>query len=705
MQQEHDFIEFLFSKKNNQKFDEKKISKELRNIYMEIEQHQKKQDDPYYIYQNNNILQIHNSSWLDEDTQLSENVFYYLVSLYLFNCINFETYRSVIQELYYSKSLSNKQILALFQVYTEKQENQLDNKISYLSYLEFCREVGITTFSYKVFFKEIKEIFPEIKIEEREDFTGKEIDRCVKNLSKREDYVEEVASLINAKTINYLDYYLEREILDKVAYNIAKNYSKQVEISEKITMVDFQKKIEEVYKLENFPVFPTVVDPILKPHLSKIEVKSVKMEDLANLPQEQVKEFASIKAYSSPSIAQKIRITFLGGGNIGNMGIIVQIDNNAILLDFGMSVANNSIPKWHPSLNFVNTVLLTHAHLDHSGALPYLITPENGKRWYASPTTKILTEKLLFNTSSVVKDRNREKIRYLPILKSYVNPSRLINLFNVFNPLKPKESVEISPGFKVTPYQASHLFGSYSYELNIFGKRVLFTGDFSLDKNELFPGAKLPTDCDVTIFDGTYYNREIPLEDPNVVLSQAAESCTRLIIPAFSLGRTQEMIKRLERLGINKKMNVKTTGLAADITRTMGINEGYKSYNRIIPEDFNEGDIVVGGHGMVQGGCSRELVEATKNDEKTGIVICGYQAPNTLGYALKTHHSFAIQNFKQKIFNAHISGHSFPQTLNDFINKIEGKKIMVHTPKNTKPLSKHNLTIPSYNQEFVFKIH
>ena len=60
------------------------------------------------------------------------------------------------------------------------------------------------------------------------------------------------------------------------------------------------------------------------------------------------------------------------------MGIIVQIDNNAILLDYGMSVANNSIPKWHPSLNFVNAVLLTHAHLDHSGALPYLITPENG---------------------------------------------------------------------------------------------------------------------------------------------------------------------------------------------------------------------------------------------------------------------------------------------------------------------------------------
>jgi len=315
----------------------------------------------------------------------------------------------------------------------------------------------------------------------------------------------------------------------------------------------FKPVFESIIKKENFPFFPTVIDPILKPHLPYLNAKAVKMEDLANITQDQMKEFASIKAYSSPSIAQKIRITFLGGGNIGNMAIIIQIDNNAILLDYGMSVANNAIPRWHPSLNFVNVVLLTHAHLDHSGALPYLITPKNGKRWYASPTTKILTEKLLFNTSNVVKERYKKKIKYLPVLKSYTKASRLVNLFNVFNPLKPKESVEVSPGFEVMPYPASHLFGSYSYELNVFGKRILFTGDFSLDKNELFPGAKLPTDCDITIFDGTYYNREIPREDPNVVLSQAAESCSRIIIPAFSLGRTQEMIKRLARRKVKDK--------------------------------------------------------------------------------------------------------------------------------------------------------
>lgn len=701
---EHDFIEFILAKKNQEDFNEKKISKDFREIYLETEEYQKKQDDPYYICKNTNILQIFHSSWLDEDIQLSENMFYYLVSLYLLDCINFEIYRSGIQELFFNKSLSNKQILAASWVYSEIQESKLEKKSSYLTYLEFCREIGIASFSYKVFSKEIKEMFPETEVLEAEEYIGNEIDRCVKNLSEREEYVEEVASLIGADVIDFLDHYLEREVLDKVAYNIAKSYSNQVKVDEKISLVDFQKKIEEVYKKDNFPVFPTVIDPILQPHISKLDAKTVKMEDLANLPQDQVKEFISIKAYSSPSNAQRIRITFLGGGNIGNMGILVQIDNNAILLDYGMSVANNSIPKWHPSLNFANAVLLTHAHLDHSGALPYLITPENGKRWYASPTTKILTEKLLFNTSNVVKDRNKKKIKYLPILKSYTKASRLVNLFSAFNPLKPKESVEISPGFEVTAYPASHLFGSYSYELNIFGKRVLFTGDFSLDKNELFPGAKLPTDCDVTIFDGTYYNREIPQEDPNVILSQAAESCSRLIIPAFSLGRTQEMIKRLERLRINKKMNVKTTGLAADITRTMGINDGYKSYNRITPDDFNEGDIIVGGHGMVQGGCSRELVEATKKDDKTGIIICGYQAPNTLGYSLKILHPLAIQKYKQRIFSAHISGHSSPESLNDFINKIEGDKIMVHTPKNTKTLSKHKITIPKYNQEFIFKV-
>ncbi|MHA1692185.1 MAG: MBL fold metallo-hydrolase [Candidatus Heimdallarchaeaceae archaeon] len=428
------------------------------------------------------------------------------------------------------------------------------------------------------------------------------------------------------------------------------------------------------------------------------------MADLTELPCELVKEFASIKAYSSPNIAQKIRITFLGGGGIGNMGIIVQHDNNAILLDFGMNVANQNIPRWHPALRFVKAILVSHAHLDHTGGLPYLVSHENEKRWYASPTTKILTEKLLYNTASITRGNRTISAKLTHLQKIYLQNSNIVNLINSFHPLKPKETVEISPGFEVTPYPASHLFGSYGYEINIFGKRIFFTGDFSLDKSELFPGAQFPTDCDVTIFDGTYYNRNIPEENPDTTLLQASELCNKIIIPAFSVGRTQEIIKRLERLRIAKKRNIIVTGLAAAITKTMGIKADYEIKKNFEPSDFQENDILVTGHGMLQSGSARKMLEASKNSSETGVILCGYQAPNTLGFALKTGNPVALQQYKQRIFSVHISGHTTPLPLNGFINKLSGKKVMVHTPEKTIVTKKHkDVMIPRYLDQIILK--
>ncbi|MCG3258941.1 MAG: hypothetical protein H7644_04290, partial [Candidatus Heimdallarchaeota archaeon] len=91
-------------------------------------------------------------------------------------------------------------------------------------------------------------------------------------------------------------------------------------------------------------------------------------------------------------------------------------------------------------------------------------------------------------------------------------------------------------------------------------------------------------------------------------------------------------------------------------------------------------------------------------DENTGILICGYQAPNTLGFALKNSHSIAKKRYHQNIFSAHISGHSSSESLNEFIDKLSGKKVMVHTPDRTVPREEHKgLIIPKYNQEIVLK--
>ena len=177
-----------------------------------------------------------------------------------------------------------------------------------------------------------------------------------------------------------------------------------------------------------------------------------------------------------------------------------------------------------------------------------------------------------------------------------------------------------------------------------------------------------------------------------------------LIIPAFSVGRTQEMIKRLERLRISKNKNIKTTGLAAEVSKVMGIKANYDIVKDISIENFEEGDIVVSGHGMLQGGIVRNLLDETKDDENTGVLLCGYQAPDTVGFALQNSLPVARNRYHQKIFSAQISGHTNSDSLNGFISQIEGKKIMVHTPDNTVLREEHkDILIPDYNREIVLR--
>ncbi len=675
---------------------------QIQTIFQEIIDFQQNKDDPYYICSSEIIKQLFVSTWQTQQ-EIPPNISYYLVGMYFFGNINFETFRATIQLLSEKGKIKDVSLVSSFWVY-ELVENdfKLDKTISFLNFLEFSRKLGIKVLSFSEFESALEKSEIDIKTKNEERLQFKEMERIVSNLEDRPEYIDSLSSSIPSEILTLLDFHIDYRKLSEISYNLAMFISEQLKIDKKLTIANFQKKIEEKFTNLNHLKVPTVVDPILRPHLKHIKAKTVDMADLAKLPSELVKEFVSIKAYSSPNIAQKIRITFLGGGGIGNMGIIVQHDNNAILLDFGMSVANQNIPRWHPALRFVNAVLVSHAHLDHTGGLPYLISHENEKRWYASPITKILTEKLLYNTASITRGKRTQSTQLTHLQKIYLQNSNIINLLNSFHPLKPKETVEISPGFEVTPYPASHLFGSYGYEINIFGKRIFFTGDFSLDKSELFPGAQFPTDCDLTIFDGTYYNRDVPQENPDTTLLQATELCSKIIIPAFSVGRTQEMIMRLARLRISKKRNIIVTGLAADITKTMAIKGDYDIKKNFDPADFFENDILITGHGMLQSGSARKLLEATKSSSETGVILCGYQAPNTLGFALKTGNPIALQQYKQRIFSAHISGHSSPLALNDFINNLSGKKVMIHTPDKTKVMKKHkDVMIPRYLDQII----
>ncbi|MHA1399805.1 MAG: MBL fold metallo-hydrolase [Candidatus Heimdallarchaeaceae archaeon] len=698
-----ELVKFIFY---TLKFEEKKfpeLQKNQQDILSAIEIFEKQIGELYFDLKNSEIETVFKLSWGEKEEIISKKTIFTLFGLFLKDLINFNLFREVVHELYYKGSLEQDIGILAFTAYKLKEEKSLEG-ISYLDYLNFMRKLGIQPCLYSTY----KKLLEELEIndyttaEERE--LSEKIERTVNNINEREQYLDDIVASISTETLAYLDHFLDYSKLSNMAYKIEKYLAKEIEIKEKLPITTIQKKFDEKFKEIGYPTVPIIYDPFLKAHQEYIQAHSVRMDDLAKIPKEYMKEFATKKAYSCHSLAQKITISFLGGGGIGNMAILIQHNNNAILIDYGMSVSNYSIPKWHPALKSVNAILVTHAHLDHTGALPYLIQPEDNKRWYGSINTKLLSEKLLFNTAYTVEENYGERAGLSPFLNNFKKQSSLINFFNVFNPLKPKKAEEISPGFTVTPYNSSHIFGSYGYEIEIYGKKIFFTGDFKLDSCQLFQGAKFPTDADITIFDGTYYNRELTTQDPTAVILEAVERNQKLIIPAFSVGRAQEMYKILERLRIVKDRKVKIIGLAAEIMKLMGTKGDYNLAKSIAAEEFEEGDIVIAGHGMLQGGSARLLLEATKDDSNVGVLLCGYQAPNTLGYALKNSHPIAMHEYGQQTYFAQISGHTSPKRLDEFIQEIKGKKIMVHTPENTKIKKEHkDVVIPNYLQEIKIK--
>ena len=397
-------------------------------------------------------------------------------------------------------------------------------------------------------------------------------------------------------------------------------------------------------------------------------------------------------AYSTKT--KKIEVIFIGGPRIGHSGILIKTDTGGVLIDYGLSVANQRIPEWVPELEMIDTVLVTHSHLDHVGGLPILYENYNGK-WCSVGVTGAVTMALLedavrvgtprpprrrdkYDLVSRFKERNIEKVS-----KNHVK-------------LEIGKSSEIGPGILVTPVDACHIPGSASYIVDIEGVKILYTGDFNADKSVLFEGSTLPTDCDMVIFDGTYWAREdFDRKSASDILMDVVHNCGPVIIPSFAVGRAQEILVTLDTLGITEQRNVITTGLAERVTKLTGYSgrwQGMKK-NKVA---LDKEDILVSGGGMMAGGPARQHFKEHRNNPDAAIVPCGYLAPRTPGWNL----IHGYEPHECRLEYARLSAHSSASNLRQYINSCSGKKIMVHTPHPSPP---KGIVIPGFKERIVLK--
>ncbi len=473
----------------------------------------------------------------------------------------------------------------------------------------------------------------------------------------------------------------KREVYQKV----------QKKISSEMSVKESVQEMQQVFEQEKFQTNTQTVLPARLQELSSPPPgEAVDPVIFELIPQKLRMDLLPSVAYSTKT--KKIEIIFLGGPRIGRSGIVIKTDTGGILLDFGLSVANHRIPEWVPELEMIDTVLVSHSHLDHVGGLPVLYEEFSGK-WCSVGPTGGVTKILLDDALKVGTPFPPRKFDKLDLVSRY-NETNIAKVSKNHVMLEYGVSNEVGSGIVVTPIDACHIPGSAAYLIDIEGVKILYTGDFNMDKSVLFPGAILPTDSDYIIFDGTYWAREdFDRSRVNQQMSKTIAEHGPVIIPSFAVGRSQEILLILEELGITKNRNTMVTGMAERVTKMVGVTGSWKSMkkNRI---HLETDDVLVAGGGMMAGGLARHHFNEHRNNPKAAIIPCGYLAPRTPGWNLL--HGY--EPHECTVEYARLSAHSSATNLEAFINSCTGKKIMVHTPIHSQP---KGIMIPKYKERIV----
>jgi metallo-beta-lactamase family protein len=381
-----------------------------------------------------------------------------------------------------------------------------------------------------------------------------------------------------------------------------------------------------------------------------------------------------------------MEISFHGAAQTvtGSKHLVKLEDSTTFLLDCGMFQGHgkdtfglNSHFGFDPRA--VNFLILSHAHIDHSGLIPRLCKEGFEGKIYCTPATLDLCEVMLADSAHIQEadarfiNKKREKRDLAPIKPIYTLED-VEHCLKQFVAIPYEEEYKINDFVRVTFTDNGHILGSACVNLRITEgsetKRLCFTGDIGRYNTSLLPDPQPFHQPNVLIIESTYGNRlhdEIENAESEIlqaVIETCLEKKGKLVVPAFSLGRTQEIIYALNKLDFRLKLpDVKIyvdsplAICATNITRKYKhlLNEKVKAFMEMRPDPFgfddviyitnkeesqrlNELDepcIIISASGMADAGRVKHHIMHNVTNSKNTILIVGYAEPNSLAGRLR----------------------------------------------------------------------
>ena len=367
-----------------------------------------------------------------------------------------------------------------------------------------------------------------------------------------------------------------------------------------------------------------------------------------------------------------VTIRFLGAaGTVTGSKYLVDHDGQGVLIDCGLFQGYKQLRLRNrdplPVLpNRIGAVLLTHAHLDHSGYLPLLAKEGfKGKVW-ATPATRDLAQILLPDSGHIQEAdadfANRHGFsKHAPALPLYTEDDahRSLKLFRTapmgqaFEPLK---------GWVAHFSGAGHILGAASVLLAVGGRRILFSGDLGRPDDALMLPPETPPAADAVVCESTYGDRVHPVEDLLGELGPALTRCAArggtAVVPVFAVGRAQALLHAVAELKardalphslpiyLDSPMAINSTGLfsrhpeahrldAAQVKAMESVAKMTRTADESKAIALQHGPkVILSASGMATGGRVLHHLAKYLPDHRNMVVLTGYQAPGTRGATL-----------------------------------------------------------------------